>query len=617
MRVPHRTFAACARWRRHGTWPNKLRTVEKGNKRKIVAYTVKYHHEKIYWTMWSKLCENRMWNTDYDVIMMSTAVTTAPNRMFRNGSICAMKSVPGRTTQNNGLSYLYRKGDVIMKTVSFRSNSTVKDHETPECWVCAMKAVPGSKRFHYRWRRYQNLIQTQTCHSVCKSASATAEVPPEPATPAQARHRSQPSAIRATPATQSGSRCHQVPRRPRERWMSPSTTPATWNEGGCLKVPRLPRQQPRRQNRPLRPKRATGASPMPYVPRLPRKVKIRVAKCHACHAKWRSMSRSATPATQSCVCEGKLCVDKLCEDKVCVSKVCVSKLCDDKMCDDKMCEDKLCVSKWCGDKLCVSKLCVNKLCEDKLCEDKLVSASCVSASCVMTRCVRTSCVWASCVRTSWWGQGVCEQVVCEQTVLRQVVWGQVGECKLCECKLCDDKMCDDKMCEDKLCVSKLCEDKLVRTRCVWASWWGQGVCEQVVCEQTGGRRREEQVVWGQVGEDKVCVSKLVRTGCVWASCVWTNWREAAGGGGGGRRRRDTEPKTRTPHKDAGNYSEGKQHLIYLSVAQNRGRTRGWLAGGELWILGWHYPERSLAVLAVLLYILHFGSSLNGKSTQSQ
>ena len=54
-------------------------------------------------------------------------------------------------------------------------------------------------------------------------------------------------------------------------------------------------------------------------------------------------------------------------------------------------------------------------------------------------------------------------------------------------------MCDDKMCQDKLCVSKLCEDK-------------------------------------------VCVSKL---------CV----EEAAGGGGGGRRRRDTEPKTRTPHKD--------------------------------------------------------------------
>ena len=79
--------------------------------------------------------------------------------------------------------------------------------------------------------------------------------------------------------------------------MSPSTTPATWNKGGCLKVPRLPRQQPQRHSLPLRPKRATGASPMPYVPRLPHKVKVDVTKYHACHVKRRWMSQSATPAT--------------------------------------------------------------------------------------------------------------------------------------------------------------------------------------------------------------------------------------------------------------------------------------------------------------------------------
>ena len=33
------------------------------------------------------------------------------------------------------------------------------------------------------------------------------------------------------------------------------------------------------------------------VPRLPRKTKVDVAKCHACHVKWRWMSPSATPAT--------------------------------------------------------------------------------------------------------------------------------------------------------------------------------------------------------------------------------------------------------------------------------------------------------------------------------
>ena len=36
-----------------------------------------------------------------------------------HGSICAMKSVPGRAIQNNGLSFLSRDGDIIMKTVSF------------------------------------------------------------------------------------------------------------------------------------------------------------------------------------------------------------------------------------------------------------------------------------------------------------------------------------------------------------------------------------------------------------------------------------------------------------------------------------------------------------------
>ena len=52
------------------------------------------------------------------------------------------------------------------------------------------------------------------------SPSATPATPTAAATPActpaQARHRSQSSAISATPATQSGSRCHQVSRLPRE-----------------------------------------------------------------------------------------------------------------------------------------------------------------------------------------------------------------------------------------------------------------------------------------------------------------------------------------------------------------------------------------------------------------
>ena len=45
------------------------------------------------------------------------------NMMFRYSSICAMKSVPGRiwqrTPQINGLSLVFRHGDIIMKTASF------------------------------------------------------------------------------------------------------------------------------------------------------------------------------------------------------------------------------------------------------------------------------------------------------------------------------------------------------------------------------------------------------------------------------------------------------------------------------------------------------------------
>ena len=39
-------------------------------------------------------------------------------------------------------------------------------------------------------------------------------------------------------------------------------------------------------------------NPVPYVPRLPRKSDVGATRCHACHADRRSMSPSATPATQ-------------------------------------------------------------------------------------------------------------------------------------------------------------------------------------------------------------------------------------------------------------------------------------------------------------------------------
>ena len=128
------------------------------------------------------------------------------------------------------------------------------------------------------------------------------------------------------------------------RSMSPSAPRATQSEGGCRQVPRLPRKVERRHREPSAPpeagqcqaarlpckvhvsmspsatpatqksgvtgnqvhhqSQASAISGTPatqsargchQVPRLPRKVKVDVAKCHACHAKSRSM-------WPSCVC---------------------------------------------------------------------------------------------------------------------------------------------------------------------------------------------------------------------------------------------------------------------------------------------------------------------------
>ena len=95
--------------------------------------------------------------------------------------------------------------------------------------------------------------------------------------------------VSATPATQNDGRCHQVPRLPRQqprrqrtataaqaRHRSQSSaisaTPATQSDGRCLQVPRLPR-----------------------------KVTVTSTKCHACQAKaWHASSgrrqRAATAA---------------------------------------------------------------------------------------------------------------------------------------------------------------------------------------------------------------------------------------------------------------------------------------------------------------------------------
>ena len=138
------------------------------------------------------------------------------------------------------------------------------------------------------------------------------------------RDQGQPSAISAMLATQSDGRCDQVPRLPRRtKSISPSAMHATQNEGGCHQVPRLPRKSAARSRRP---KRATRPSPVPKVPRLPRKAKADVTKCHACDAKCKWTSPSATLATQK---RRGVPPDQVTKMYVCVRVcVCVTKMCD-------------------------------------------------------------------------------------------------------------------------------------------------------------------------------------------------------------------------------------------------------------------------------------------------
>ena len=103
----------------------------------------------------------------------------------------------------------------------------------------------------------------QACHAKCRYMSPSARPAKVPwrhrrLIPAQARHQSQPSAISANPATR--------------------------NEGGCRQVPRLPRKVPRRHRRLI----PAQAPPEP----------AQCHKCHACHAKPATQSWAASPATK-------------------------------------------------------------------------------------------------------------------------------------------------------------------------------------------------------------------------------------------------------------------------------------------------------------------------------
>ena len=111
-----------------------------------------------------------------------------------------------------------------------------------------------------------------------QKAAATTAAPENPA-----RHQSQPSAIRATPATQSDDPCRQVPRLPRKAPHLPHKVNVDVTKRHACHA-KLPRE--------------TADKLCVQVPRLPRETKVDVSKHHACHAKCSYMSPSATSATQ-------------------------------------------------------------------------------------------------------------------------------------------------------------------------------------------------------------------------------------------------------------------------------------------------------------------------------
>ena len=178
--------------------------------------------------------------------------------------------------------------------------------------------------------------------------------------PTQARHRSQPSPISATPATQNARPCRQVPRLPRKVTvdvvykyhachvngggdhgakpnpsappepaqsdkchachaectpMSLSATPATQSDGRCRQVYHACHANGGGDH---------GAKLNPSAPPEPTQSDM----CHACHAECTSMSLSATGATQNDGrCPWSSCVWTSCVVKLCVSKLSVGKLC--------------------------------------------------------------------------------------------------------------------------------------------------------------------------------------------------------------------------------------------------------------------------------------------------
>ena len=152
---------------------------------------------------------------------------------------------------------------------------------------------------------------------------------------------------------------------------------------------------------------------------LPRKVNVDGSKCHAWRAKVTSMSRSATPATQSerrCHQVPRLPCKKPRrqtrpsaplepaqghEGFACHAKA--TSMSASATPATRLCVKELCVKEPFVTKLCESVVCDKVIC-DKVVGDKVAWKRCVGQSCVrqcVQSCAWQSCGWKSCVLACW------------------------------------------------------------------------------------------------------------------------------------------------------------------------------------------------------------------------
>ena len=253
------------------------------------------------------------------------------------------------------------------------------------------------------------------------------------------------------------------------------------------------------------------------MPRLPRKTKIDVPKCHACH-KCHPLPRK----TKVDVAKGKMVVDKDGGQRWCVQRWCVK--------DGWHMLTQMVCARWCVTKLCVKVVC------DRWCLTKMVKDGGWQTWWLTKMvCVKDGERW-------WLTKMVCD--VCESCVWKMVCDKDGGRWWL-------TKMFD----KDGERWWKMVKDggwQRWRVKNGERWWLTKMVCERWgcvkdVCERWGGKDGWQRCVW------KMVVDKDgVKDGGWQRWCVKDGvWRREAGGR---RRTRDTESKTRTPHKVVGNKS---------------------------------------------------------------